>query len=74
MTVAATLNFGINFNDSGLDKDIMLQILSKDASRPRGYHHVTKSRNRKLMRMTSSNERQRHKCIDLSNYNIFEPN
>jgi len=29
---------------------------------------MTKSRNRKLIRVTSSNERLEHKCVDLSDY------
>jgi len=36
---------------------------------PCGDDHVTKCRNRKLIRVTSSNERQKHKCADLSDYN-----
>ena len=32
---------------------------------------VTKSRNRKLIRVTSSNERPEHKCVDLSDYNRY---
>ena len=38
----------------------MYQILWEDASRPCGDDHVTKSRNRKLIRVTSSNECQKH--------------
>jgi len=30
--------------------------------------HVTKSRNRKLIRVTSSNEGLKHMCVDLSDY------
>jgi len=32
---------------------------------------MTKSRNRKLTRETSSNESLKHKCVDLSNYNKY---
>ena len=52
-----------------------LNFMGIDASRPCGDNHVTKSRNRKLIRVTSSNKSQKHKCVDLSDYNIiFEPN
>ena len=63
MTAAAILNFGKNVNNSGLDKDIctIKIILCEDASRPCGDDRVTKSRNRKLIRVTSSNERLKHK-------------
>jgi len=43
------------------------QIWWEDASR---HGHVTKSRNRKLIRVTTSNERLEHKCVDLSEYDI----
>ena len=33
--------------------------------------HVTKNRNRKLIRVTSLNEHLKHKCVDLSNYCIY---
>jgi len=32
---------------------------------------VTKIRNRKLIRVTSSNEGLKHMCVDLSDYNIY---
>jgi len=32
---------------------------------------MTKSRNRKLIRVTSSNEHLKHKCVDLSDYNRY---
>jgi len=32
---------------------------------------MTKIRNRKLIRETSSNERLEHKCVDLSDYNRY---
>ena len=56
MAAAAILNFGKNVNNFGLDKDILHQIIWEDAPRRRGDDHVTKSRNRKLIRVTSSNE------------------
>jgi len=71
MAAAANLNFGEKFNNFGLDKDILHQIIWKDAPRRRGDDHVTKSRNRKLVRETSSNERLEHKCVDLCDYNIY---
>ena len=71
MAAAAILNFGKNVNNFGLDKDILHQIIWQDASRRRGDDHVTKSRNRKLIRVTSSNERLTHKCVNLSDYNIW---
>ena len=47
----------------------------EDASRPCGDDHVTKSRNRKLIHLTSSNKGLKHMCIYLRDYNIiFEPN
>jgi len=49
----------------------MHQILQEDASRPCGDDHVTKSRNRKFIRVMSSNERLKHKCDDLSDYNRY---
>jgi len=45
--------------------------LSEDAPRQCGDDHVTESLNRKLIRVTSLNERMKHKCVDLSNYNRY---
>ena len=42
----------------------MHQISWEYASRPCIDDHVTKSRNRKLIRVTSSNERLKHMCVD----------
>ena len=39
-----------------LDKDILKKIIWEDAPRPCGDNHVTKIRNRKLIRVTSSNK------------------
>jgi len=47
------------------------QILWEDASRRRRGDHVTKSRNRKLIRVTSSNEGLKHMCVDLSDYHRY---
>ena len=65
------LEFRKNVNNFGLDKDILHQIIWIDAPRRRGDDHVTKSRNRKLIRVTSSNEGWKHMCVDLSDYNRY---
>ena len=65
------LEFRKNVNNFGLDKDILHQIIWEDAQRRRGDDHETKSRNWKLIRETSSNERLEHKCIDLSDYSRY---
>jgi len=49
----------------------MHQILWEDASRSCGDDAVTESRNRKLILVMSSNECLEHKCVDLSDYNIY---
>ena len=69
MAAAAILYFGKNVNNFGLDKDILHQIIREDAPRRHGDDHVTKSRNRKLIRVTSSNEGLKQMCVDLSDYN-----
>ena len=71
MAAAAIFNFGKMSNNFGLDKDILKKVIWEDASRPRGDDHVTKIRNRKLIRVTSSNEGLKHMCVDLSHYNIY---
>ena len=58
MAAAAILNYRKNVNNYALDKDICTKFYRDD--------HVTKSRNRKLIRVTSSNERLKHKCVVLS--------
>ena len=65
------LEFQKNVNNFGLDKDILDQIIWEDAPRPCGEDRVTKSRNRKLIRVTSSKECLKHMCVDLSNYNRY---
>ena len=65
------LVFRKNVNNFLLDKDILPQIIWEDATRRRGDDHVTKSRNRKLIRVTSSNERLKQMCVDLSDYNRY---
>ena len=67
MPAAAILDLGKNVNNFGLDKDILHQIIWEDAPWP----CVTKSRNRKLIRVTSSNECLKHMCVDLSDYNRY---
>jgi len=65
------LKFRKNVNNFRLDKDILHQIIWEDAPGPCGNDHVTKSRNRKLIRVTSSNECLKHMCVDLSDYNRY---
>ena len=60
------LEFRKNVNNFELDKDILHQIIYEDAPRRQGDDHVTKSRNRKLIRVTSSHEGLKDKCVDLS--------
>ena len=71
MAAAAILNFGKMSITLDWKKDILHQIIWEDAARRCGDDHVTKSRNRKLIRVTSSNECQKHKCVDLGDYNIY---
>jgi len=54
-----------------MDKDILHQIIWEGAPRRREDDHVTKSRNRKLICVTSSNEGLKHMCVDLSDYNRY---
>ena len=63
--------FRKNVNNFALDKDILHQIIWEDAPRRRGDDHVTKSRNRKLIRVTSSNESLKHMRVDLSDYKRY---
>jgi len=71
MAAAAILNLGKNVNNFGLDKDILHQIIWEDATRRRGDDHVTTTRNRKSIRVTSSNEGLKQMCVDLSDYNRY---
>ena len=64
----------LNFRKISITPDwikIYAPISWEDASRPRKGDHVTKSRNRKLIHVTSSNEGLKHRpmCVDLSDYN-----
>jgi len=65
------LEFRKKVNNFTLDKDILPQIIWEDAQRRRGDDHVTKSQNRKLILVTSSNEGLKHMCIELSDYNRY---
>jgi len=65
------LEFRKNVNNFAVHKDIFHQIIWEDVSRPRGDDHVTKIRNRKLIRVTSSTKGLKHICVDLSQYNIY---
>jgi len=65
------LEFRKNVNNFGLDKDILHKIIREDASWPCGDDDMTKSRSRKLIRVTSSNECLKHMCVDLSDYNRY---
>jgi len=63
------LEFRKNVKNFELHKDILHQIIWEDAPRRRGDDQMIKSRNRKLIRLTSSNEGLRHMCVVLSDYN-----
>jgi len=52
--------FRKKINNFGLDKYILHQIIWEDAPWLCGDDHVTKNRNRKLIRVTSSNECLKH--------------
>jgi len=65
------LSFWKYVSNFGLDKDILQKIIWEDASRPCGGDHMTKSRNRKLIRVMSSNERLKYMCVDVSDYNKY---
>ena len=64
MAQAAILNFGKMSITPDWIK-IYCTNYMEDASLPRGDDHMTKSRNRKLICVTSSTERLEHKCVDL---------
>jgi len=70
MVAAAILNFG-NMSITWTGYRYLHQILWEDAQRPCGYDHLTKSRNRKLIHETSSNEPLEHKCVNLSDYRRY---
>jgi len=59
----------LTVSNFGLDKDILHQIIWEDVPRPCSDAHMTKSRNRKLIHVTSSNETLKHVCVDLGDYN-----
>jgi len=64
------LEFRKNINNFGLDKDILDQIIWEDALRPCGDDHVTKSQNRKIIRVTSTKS-LKHMCVDIGDYNRY---
>ena len=61
-----------NFGNMSITLD-WIKISCKKLNRKMHHGHVemTKSRNRKLIRVTSSNERLKHKCVDLSDCNRY---
>jgi len=66
----------LNFGKMSITMDWILyshkhQILWEDAPRPYGDDHVTKSRNLKLIRVTSSNKCLKHMSVDFSDYNRY---
>jgi len=65
------LEFRKNVNNFLLDKDILHQIIWQDASWPGEDNHMIKSRNRKLIRVTSWHDCLKHMCVDLSDYKIY---
>jgi len=70
MAAAAILNFGkISITSDWIR--YLHQFMWEDAPRPCGDDHMTKSRNRKLIRVTSSNKGRKHMCVDLSDYNRY---
>jgi len=72
MAAAAISNFGKNVNNSRLDKDICTKFYGKmHHGHAEMDNHVTKSRNRKLIRVASSNKSLKDKCADLSDYNRY---
>ena len=71
MAAAVILNFGKMSITLDWLKDILHQIIWEDAAGRRGDDHVTKSQNRKLIRVTSSNKGLKQMCVDLSDYNIY---
>ena len=66
MAAAAIFNFGKRSITLDWIKTLH-QILWEDASQPCGDDHVTRSRNRKLILVKSSNECLEHKCLSECN-------
>ena len=71
MAAAAIFNFGNMSITKDWIKISCKKIIWEDAPRPCGDDHVTKIRNRKLIRVTSSNKGLKHMCVDLGDYNIY---
>jgi len=65
------VEFQKNVTNIGLDKNILHQIIRGDAPQPCGDDHMTKSRNRKLIRVTSSTKGLQHMCVDLGDYSRY---
>ena len=61
-----------NISNSGLDKVICTKFHGKmHHGHAEMTMHVTKNRNRKLIRVTSSNECLKHMCVNLGDYNRY---
>jgi len=75
MAAAAILNFGKMSITLDWIKISCIKLYGKmavqDAPRRRGDDYVNKSRNRKLIRVTSSNEDLKHIGVDLNDYNRY---
>ena len=71
MAAAAIFNFGKMSITLDWIKISWKKIIWEDAPRPCGDDHVIKIRNRKLIRVTSSNKGLKHMCVDLSDYNTY---
>jgi len=65
------LNFGKMSITLDWTKISCIKLHWEDAPPPCGDDDVTKSRNRKLIHVTSSNECLKHMCVDLSDYNRY---
>jgi len=70
MAAAAILNFGKMSITLDWKKISCIKLYGKMHQR-RGDDHVTKIRNRKLIRVTSSNESLKQMCVDLSDHNRY---
>jgi len=71
MAAAAILNFRKMSVTLDWIKNILHQLIRGDAPQPCGDDHMTKSRNRKLIRVTSSTKGLKHMCVDLGDYNRY---
>ena len=64
--IKISLLFSSMWGRQQLSCPVLHQISWEDASRPCRDDHVTKSRNRKLIRVTSSNIGLKHMCVSIS--------